>query len=158
MRKEGIVRRKEWKSKKRTNETRRRTIALLGLFHSISDADELLVDVSKRSSNGLLDGLSDSLLDETACDGRKELERKRNSATVSTKGGGSSNEKAHLVEPILLGISDGDLESPDLCVNALDLEDGVCSTAGGEESHGNRQTFSGHENVGESRIAEYDAK
>ena len=47
-------------------------------------------------------------------------------------------ERYHLVEPILLSISNGDLESPNLHVNALDLEDGVGTGAGREKSDGDR--------------------
>jgi len=79
----------------------RSLIAVLSLSHTITNANELSIDVFETSTDRILNGLLDLLLDET-----------------------SSERTDGLVKELVLGIADGELEGVDLDVDIFDVEDG----------------------------------
>jgi hypothetical protein len=53
--------------------SRSSVVGVLGILHSVSDLDELVIDVAESGLDGLFDGGSDSLSDETSSERRENL-------------------------------------------------------------------------------------
>lgn len=82
-------------------------------MHLVTNADELSIDVLQTGLDGVSDGLLDLLLDQT-----------------------SSQWVESLVEKVVLGVTNVELEGVDLDLDIIDLEDGGVVLAGRDKSSG----------------------
>lgn len=89
------------------------TLSNLRGGHTITDRDRLSIEVLQTDGDIVLHGHLDLLLDEA---------------------GGERADK--LVENIVLRVTDGELESVNLDIDVLDLEDGGLVFVGGDEVYG----------------------
>jgi len=106
-------------------------VRLLGVINSVSDLDELVVEVTDSSPDGVVDSGHDGLLDDTSSDALDKL-----------------------VEQVVLGVSDGEGEGVNLSVDRVDSDEGVSSLLDRLELDIDRHTLTGKDNIGDTVVLE----
>lgn len=104
-------------------------IRLLGFIDPVSDLDKLLIKVTKSGVHGILHSGSDSPLNK-ACGCRLDK----------------------LVEQVMLGVPDGELESINVDVNEVGLEDSVPTVLDRLKLDVNRDTLPSENNIGKTVV------
>lgn len=125
-----------------------------GLGITITDGDELFVDVLETSLDGVLDGLGDLLLDETGSEGLEGLVEKivlglNNKLSIST-----TTQK--LDERLNTYVANGELERVDFDVNVLDLEHAALIATSTSEVNLDSQSLTTKEDIGQPRVLQLD--
>jgi len=106
-------------------------VRLLGVIDSVSDLDELVIEVTDSGSDSVVDSGLDSLLDDT-----------------------SSDRLDKLIEQVVLGVSDGEGEGVNLSVDRVDSDEGVSSLLDRLELDIDRHTLTGEDNIGDTVVLE----
>lgn len=106
-------------------------VRLLGVINSVSDLDELVIEVTDGSSDSIVDGGLDSLLDDT-----------------------SSNALDELVEQVVLRVSDREGQGVDLSVDRVDSDQSVSSPLDRLELDIDRHTLAGEDDIGNTVVLE----
>lgn len=111
----------------------RRLVAILRLRHTITNTDELSINVFETGADSVLNSLLDLLLDETSGEGADGL-----------------------VKKLVLRVTDRELEGINLDIDILDVEDGGLVLLSGGEVDGGGETLSTEDDIGETLIGDLD--
>lgn len=106
-------------------------VRLLSVIDSVSDLDELVIEVTNSGSDGIVNGGLDGLLDGTGSD---RLDK--------------------LVEQVVLRVSDRESEGVNGAVDVVDSDDRVSSLLDRLELDIDRHTLTGKDDVGETVVLE----
>jgi len=106
-------------------------VRLLGVIDSVSDLDELVIEVTDGGSDSIVDSGLDSLLDDTGSDALDKL-----------------------VKQVVLGVSDREGQGVDGGVNRVDSDQGIPSPLDRLEFDVDRHTLAGKDNIGDTVVLE----
>jgi hypothetical protein len=106
-------------------------VRLLGVIDSVSDLDELVIEVTDGGSDSIVDSGLDSLLDDTGSDALDKL-----------------------VEQVVLRVSDREGQGVDGSVNRVDSDQGIPSPLDRLELDINRHTLAGKDDIGDTVVLE----
>lgn len=104
-------------------------VRLLGVIDSVSDLDELVIEVTDGSSDSIVDSGLDSLLDDTGSDALDKL-----------------------VEQVVLGVSDREGQGVDGGVDRVDSDQRIPSPLDRLELDVDRHTLAGKDNIGDTVV------
>jgi len=106
-------------------------VRLLGVIDSVSDLDELIIEMTDGGSDSIVDSSLDSLLDDT-----------------------SSDRLDKLVKQVVLGVSDREGQGIDGGVDRVDSDQGISLPLNRLELDINRHTLSSENNIGDTVVLE----